>query len=536
MKKNIPSAIIAIILILSSITSTNFITFRLISSQSSHYVYAVASKGIYDDIKHTTYSNTSNSLQELSQQSQGHQTVLTSSPPPTSSSLKGNTERQIEFNIANNNNTNNNINPTKAISYKTTSVGAWIPNQLSLESLRGDELRNAIKTLLNQGFNEYYFVMSDFNNPQSRNVTESLLETADNTNLKIIIILVPPSEGGPKGNYNWNGWINYFNTLKYKHNSFDGFTIDDFNWINTRKHTKYNKNIDYMIHSNLDQALVKKAKDLHFYPVIYVEGSKTNTAKRHYYNFIDGVILANAEYYNITDLEHNLEVFSKVFDNKPIKYIIYPSTTSNYIKQGYGPPSDRLVMATISIAKRSANGLIIWRNTNRDVVQDYLFNQKNPAYLSYLSVTEKLQKKNENSTGLDYSTPAILNKNLVNISHSHNRHSWLGIGATDLDQDVAKDMGISKSYKGALVESVVKGGPAFKAGIKGVTRDVNAEGYLTVIGDVIISLDHHKVQRTKDIVSYIKEKSIGDIVKVTVNRNGHIIDLPVTLQSRPVNP
>src|SRR5919198_1765253 len=119
MKKNIPSAIIAIILILSSITSTNFITFRLISSQSSHYVYAVASKGIYDDIKHTTYSNTSNSLQELSQQSQSHQTVLTSSPPPTSSSLKGNTERQIEFNIANNN-TNNNINPTKAISYKTT--------------------------------------------------------------------------------------------------------------------------------------------------------------------------------------------------------------------------------------------------------------------------------------------------------------------------------------------------------------------------------------------------------------------------------
>jgi len=44
---------------------------------------------------------------------------------------------------------------------------------------------------------------------------QKLLKVADETNLKIIIILLPPSESGNYGaysdaNYDWKGWVVYF--------------------------------------------------------------------------------------------------------------------------------------------------------------------------------------------------------------------------------------------------------------------------------------------------------------------------------------
>ena len=157
-------------------------------------------------------------------------------------------------------------------------------------------------------------------------MTENLLQSADGTKLKIIIILLPPSEAGPKGNFDWNGWIEYLNLLKTKYpSSLDGFVIDDFNLSNDSAHANKGKgnnenshnhakdgnnennrvpkeNVNFMLKSKLEEALQKKRKDLHFYPVLYFEGFKTNDVKRHYYNNSDGIVLASTNYYNVTDL------------------------------------------------------------------------------------------------------------------------------------------------------------------------------------------------------------------------------------------
>jgi hypothetical protein len=186
---------------------------------------------------------------------------------------------------------------------KTTIIGAWDRYQMPLEEIQGANQRKAIKTLLEQGFHEYYFVMKDFNDSKKKEATENLLKSADKTDLKILIILLPPSEGGPNGNYDWKGWIDYFNILKEKHKSFKGFTIDDFNWISTRNDTKFWKNIDYMMYSNLSKALHEKSQAVEFYPVLYFEGEGTDVVVAKYSRFIDGVILASACYYNITNLK-----------------------------------------------------------------------------------------------------------------------------------------------------------------------------------------------------------------------------------------
>ena len=290
---------------------------------------------------------------------------------------------------------NNSIMMTKLLTKSKIDIGAWDPYQMPLEELQGRKQEKAIKSLLEQGFSEYYFVMNDFNDSKAKRAIEKLLKSSDKTDLKILVILLPPSEGGPDGNYDWDGWIDYFNDLKDKHRSFKGFTIDDFNWISTRNDTKFWRNIDYMKYSNLSKALYEKREDVQFYPVIYFEGEGTNTEISEYSKFIDGVILASACYYNITNLEKNLLTFARIFDNEPIRYVVYPAITYNYSRYNYNPPSDRLVMATLSIATKVADGILIWRELDRDVVEDYLSNHDDQKYLSKISKIEKLQIRDE---------------------------------------------------------------------------------------------------------------------------------------------
>jgi hypothetical protein len=170
---------------------------------------------------------------------------------------------------------------------KITNFGMWAPYQLPIESIKNTtEQKNVINAILKQGYDEYYFAIGDFRSKSTRSMTENLLQSADATKLKIIIILLPPSEAGPKGNFDWNGWIKYLNSLKAKHlTSLDGFVIDDFNLSKDSAHGNKGKensnndnnhakdsnnennktpkeNVNFMLKSKLEEALEKKKKGL----------------------------------------------------------------------------------------------------------------------------------------------------------------------------------------------------------------------------------------------------------------------------------
>jgi hypothetical protein len=278
------------------------------------------------------------------------------------------------------------------------SIGAWVPLNNSLQHLKGEEQKKAIHTLLNQGFHEYYFSMNNFEDPKYTKVTEELLKSAEQTNLKIIIILLPPSEGRADSSYDWKGWIKYFNSLEKKYpKSFEGFTIDDFNWISTREETKFKLNIDFMEYSKLIKGLEDKDKDVKFYPTIYFQGKRTDKVANKYNDYIDGLIVASGCYYNVSTLKKEFTIFKEIFE-KPIRYVVYPIITYNYSRQGYSPPTDQLIQATLSIASNSAGGLIIFRDTNKPVIQEYLANQDNKEYLGKISKIKELQINDEKIT------------------------------------------------------------------------------------------------------------------------------------------
>ncbi len=297
-------------------------------------------------------------------------------------------------------------------------VGAYIPDTVRLEDMTGIDQTLAISEFLEQGFSEYYFVMDNFEDPNELQSTERLLDAADNTTLKIVIILLPPSEGGATSSYDWKGWVSYFNYLKDRHPlSFTGFAIDDFNWISTRNDTKFWRNIDFMLDSNLTDALNEKRSDVKFSPVVYFEGLGNEILANEYGQYIDTVILVSASYYNISGLETDLFQFKETFQGKPIRYIVYPTITYNYTRQGYDPPSDRLVMATLSIATRSVDGIILWHKIDGHIVQDYLRHREDPEYLDAIYVMEQLQIANEENMIVQLSENPIANRsNFSNVS------------------------------------------------------------------------------------------------------------------------
>src|ERR1051326_1979170 len=119
------------------------------------------------------------------------------------------------------------------------------------------------------------------------------------------------------------------------------------------------------------------------------------------------------------------------------------------------------------------------------------------------------------------------------IKNGSYAHPWLGVSGGKISPDLIKAVGLPTNYKGVLVASVQPDSPAGKAGLKGLPQgdSVNAP---SEPGDIIIAVDGHPVRQIDDIINYIEsQKNVGDNIKLTVNRNGQIMDLIVSLQDRP---
>jgi S1-C subfamily serine protease len=118
------------------------------------------------------------------------------------------------------------------------------------------------------------------------------------------------------------------------------------------------------------------------------------------------------------------------------------------------------------------------------------------------------------------------------IKNGSYAHPWLGISGGKITPDIATPVGLPSNYKGVIVASVQPDSPAEKAGLKGLSQDDS--GTPSQTGDIITAIDGHPVRQIDDIINYIEsQKNVGDNIKLTVNRNGQIMDLTATLQTRP---
>jgi len=113
------------------------------------------------------------------------------------------------------------------------------------------------------------------------------------------------------------------------------------------------------------------------------------------------------------------------------------------------------------------------------------------------------------------------------------QHAYLGISGTTIDPNLAQAVNLSVD-SGVLVQQVVPGGPADKAGIKGGSTSATIDGAsLNLGGDIITAIDGKTVSSMDDVVNLVNAAKPGDTLDVTVRSGGSTKTVTVTLGDRP---
>jgi S1-C subfamily serine protease len=139
------------------------------------------------------------------------------------------------------------------------------------------------------------------------------------------------------------------------------------------------------------------------------------------------------------------------------------------------------------------------------------------------------------STGLGFAVSSNTVMRIVPalIEKEHYIHPYVGLTSTTLTSDLAKTINASLpiNFNGVYVDQIKKSSPADKAGIHGSTIDQYSTKHG---GDIITAVDGHAINKSDDLNSYIDDhKSVGDSAVFTIYRNGHILNLKITLAARP---
>jgi len=140
------------------------------------------------------------------------------------------------------------------------------------------------------------------------------------------------------------------------------------------------------------------------------------------------------------------------------------------------------------------------------------------------------------SAGVGLAVPVAAVKRVVPtlIGQGEYAHPWLGISGQTVTIDLAEALNLPVQA-GVLVESVVSGGPADLAGVRGGTGSLQSGGQSVASGgDIIVAVDGNEVKIFDDVVGYLgRHTQAGQQIELTILHNGSRQTLTVTLGERP---
>jgi len=136
--------------------------------------------------------------------------------------------------------------------------------------------------------------------------------------------------------------------------------------------------------------------------------------------------------------------------------------------------------------------------------------------------------------GFAIPSDAIIREIQVLVTTGSFNHSYLGMTGYTVDYQVAQVAGLGYTY-GVLVQTVVGGGPAATAGMRGGNSTVSIAGtQVKVGGDLIVQIGSQRIKTMEDLSSYLDANAVpGQVAVFTVIRDGAPISLSVTLGTRP---
>lgn len=149
-----------------------------------------------------------------------------------------------------------------------------------------------------------------------------------------------------------------------------------------------------------------------------------------------------------------------------------------------------------------------------------------------IGVTTAIYSKVQQSSGIGFAIPINIVKRVVPQLIAH--------GAV-----LRPNLGIAKVFpteNGLTVVALEPNGPAAAAGIKGPVIQRFEQGGWTFqkvdnsAADTIVGIDNQTVRSVDDLLSYVETKKPGQVVTLSVLRQGRLTKVPVKLADTKVNP
>jgi S1-C subfamily serine protease len=135
------------------------------------------------------------------------------------------------------------------------------------------------------------------------------------------------------------------------------------------------------------------------------------------------------------------------------------------------------------------------------------------------------------SAGIGFAIPINTAKQVLGDYEKYGRvlRPSLDIVPLPIGPDIAQQIGLPADY-GILIQRVLPGGAAERAGLKGGTQRAY-EGNTPVMlgGDLIVSVDGQDIATEQDLSGAINAHRAGDVVTVTVFRGRRRMEIKVTL-------
>jgi putative serine protease PepD len=136
------------------------------------------------------------------------------------------------------------------------------------------------------------------------------------------------------------------------------------------------------------------------------------------------------------------------------------------------------------------------------------------------------------SVGIGFAVPIDTAKKLLPQLKKGGKieRAYLGVEMAEVTDQIAKDLNLPVD-RGALIQSVTRGGPADDAGLRG-GRTPTTEG-LRAGGDLIVKVAGKTIKTPDDVATAIGDHKPGDKVELEYYRRGDKKTAEVTLGKRP---
>ncbi len=148
-----------------------------------------------------------------------------------------------------------------------------------------------------------------------------------------------------------------------------------------------------------------------------------------------------------------------------------------------------------------------------------------------IGINTAIYGPNGGSVGIGFAMPINRAKVMLGDFKSGRRpaSSTIGVSTYLVSGDWAEALHLPRAG-GLLIGQVARGTPAADAGLRGGTQVVRiGNGLLRVGGDLITAVDGKKVDEENAITRAVSLKHAGDTLNLTVWRDGHTMEVKVTL-------